>query len=270
MRQLGWRRKKSLPVKTPTRSRFAAPSKPQLSCLFVHFSSVLLKRLKPSCCRFFFCLCVCVRACAGLRSIPGSLDLFRGSQRYRRWRGRGGRYIWNWIQAVQANLLYDQDWCGSGVWVSIEKKLLLCICERCKKRQILIILRIFYKNIDGNVWKVHLWKMQFKFVAAVVEMFPIFVLSREDKVCGERSTDACLKGVREPCELPWSKRCLCVNVRMNPDACSLCSCVWQWVPGCAGKVLCGRYPVDSTLLLPWGSVLELVSTSSLMSCFTNL
>lgn len=44
--------------------------------------------------------------------------------------------------------------------------------------------------------------MQFKFVAAVVEMFPIFVLSREDKVCGESSTDACLKRVREPCELP--------------------------------------------------------------------
>lgn len=68
MRQLGWRRKKNLPVKTPTRSRFAAPSKPRLSCLFVHFSSVLLKRLKPSCCGFFFFVCayVCahVQACA--------------------------------------------------------------------------------------------------------------------------------------------------------------------------------------------------------------
>lgn len=40
---------------------------------------------------------------------------------------------------------------------------------------------------------------------------------------------------------------------------SLCS--WQWVSGCTGKVLCGRYPVDPSLLLPRGSILELVSTS---------
>lgn len=42
--------------------------------------------------------------------------------------------------------------------------------------------------------------------------------------------------------------------------------LFQWVSSQTGQMLCGRYPMDSSLLLPRGSVLELVRTCLCVSC----
>lgn len=178
--------------------------------------------------------------CVGFQSVSGAYNLHRRSnwrreRSSRRWWGRGGWHVWNRVQTVQAHLLYDKDGCGCSVWVSVYTHI------QCIERKMLSSGDAFWlthtQQVRESVWG--------NYGNARSNMY--LKTFRKDYVLLKY-----LMPIHQITLWPWFIFVFSLG---------------QWVFSHAGQVLCGRNPVDPPLLLPWGSILELVRTFSFVCLF---